>query len=82
MLLRTLGFAALLAVLAGPAFAFHCPSDMAKIDAAMAADPDISDEDKATVIELRQQGEEQHNAGNHQESVDTLAEAMEILGIQ
>ncbi len=85
MLLRTLGAAALVTVLAGSAtqaFAFHCPADMAKIDAAMAANPDISEEDKAKVTELRQQGEEQHNAGNHQESVDTLAEAMEILGIQ
>ncbi len=82
MLLRTLGAAVMMVMLATPAFAFHCPKDMAAIDAAMAANPSISDEDKAKVMELRQKGEELHKAGNHQESVDTLAEAMKILGIQ
>jgi uncharacterized protein len=82
MLVRILGAAAVMVMLATPAFAFHCPKDMAKIDAAMAANPDISDADKAKVTELRQKGEELHKAGNHQESVDTLAEAMAILGIE
>ena len=82
MLLRTLGAAVMMVMLATPALAFHCPKDMAKIDAAMADNPNISDADKAKVMELRQKGEELHKAGNHQESVDTLAEAMKILGIQ
>ena len=82
MLLRTLSAAAVLAVLATPAFAFHCPIDIGKIDAALAANPTISEADKAKVIELRNQGEELHNAGNHQESVDTLAKALNILGIE
>ena len=82
MLLRTLSAAALVAMFATPALAFHCPVDIGKIDAALAANPDISDEDKAKVTELRNKGEELHNAGNHQESVDTLAEALQILGIE
>jgi len=68
-------------VLAAPAYAFHCPADMAQIDAAL-PNADLSDEDKAKVMALRQQGEEQHNAGQHQEAVDTLAQAKQILGIE
>ena len=41
----------------------------------------ISDTDRAKVIELRAQGEELHAAGKHQESIDTLAQAKQILGI-
>ena len=71
-----------LGFLAAPAFAMHCPADMAKIDAALAASPQISAEELAEVQGLRAEGEAYHQAGQHQESVDTLAKAMEILGIQ
>ena len=63
------------------AFAFHCPADMKKIDEALAKNPQLSAEQMAEVKKLRAQGEELHNAGKHQESVDTLAKAMKILGI-
>jgi hypothetical protein len=79
---RILLAAVALIFLATPAFAFHCPKDMAKIDAALAATPQISAEQLAEVQALRAQGEEYHKAGQHQESVDTLAKAMAILGIQ
>jgi hypothetical protein len=71
---------ALFLTVASPAYAMHCPADMAKIDAALET-AQLSDADLAKVKELRAKGEELHNAGNHQESVDTLAEAMAILGI-
>ncbi|MEX0922322.1 MAG: hypothetical protein WD489_10075 [Rhodovibrionaceae bacterium] len=77
-----LAAAAALFLAAGPALAFHCPADMAKIDAALAESPDLSAEQLAEVKQLRAQGEEQHKAGNHQESVDTLAKAMDLLGIE
>lgn len=81
--MRTLAVAALaLGLLATPALAMHCPADMAKIDAALAANPQLSAEQLAEVKELRAKGEEYHKAGQHQESVDTLARAMAILGIQ
>lgn len=67
---------------AGPAFAMHCPADMAKIDAALAENPDLTAEQLAEVKQLRAEGEKYHQAGKHQESVDTLAQAMEILGIE
>ena len=55
---------------------------MAKIDQALAANPDLTEEQLAEVKQLRAEGEEQHEAGNHQESVDTLAKAMTILGLE
>ncbi|SEN82305.1 hypothetical protein SAMN04488103_10858 [Gemmobacter aquatilis] len=71
--------AALLA--ATPALAFHCPADMAAIDAALAANPALTAEQLAEVTALRAEGEAQHVAGNHDASVATLAKAMAILGI-
>ena len=41
----------------------------------------LSDEQKAQVMELRAKGQQLHEAGQHQESVDTLAQAKQILGI-
>ena len=69
-------------LIAGPAFAFHCPKDMAEIDAALAKNPPLSAEQLAEVKTLRTEGEELHAAGKHQESVDALAKAKGILGIQ
>lgn len=78
--MRTIvAFAFMLAV-AGPAYAFQCPADMAAIDAALET-AQLGDDDRARVEELRAQGEELHEAGQHQQSVDALAEAKTILGI-
>jgi hypothetical protein len=74
--------AALMLAFATPAFAFHCPADMAKIDAKLAESPALTAERLAEVQKLRKEGEDYHNAGNHQEAIDTLAKAMTILGIQ
>jgi len=81
MTLRILLAAATLA-LAGTAFAFHCPADMAKIDAALAKNPKLTDAQMAEVKKARADGEALHKAGKHQESVDTLAKAMKILNIK
>ena len=63
------------------ALAFHCPADMKKIDEALAKGPKLSAEQMAEVKKLRADGEASHKAGKHQESVDTLAKAMKILGV-
>jgi len=81
MKLKQLFVAASLALAASSAFAFHCPADMKKIDAALENSPKISAEQLAEVKKLRAEGEAQHKAGKHQESVDSLAKAMKILGI-
>lgn len=74
--------AALMLTFAGTAFAMHCPMDMKKIDAALAKNPNLSSTQLAEVKKLRAEGEALHNAGKHQQSVDTLGKAMKILGIQ
>ncbi|OHC73005.1 MAG: hypothetical protein A3H93_10885 [Rhodocyclales bacterium RIFCSPLOWO2_02_FULL_63_24] len=68
-------------VFSGAALAFHCPVDMKKIDAALDKKPTLSAEQMAEVKKLRADGEAFHKAGKHQESVDTLAKAMKILGV-
>jgi len=68
-------------VISIPAFAYHCPMDMQKIDAALAAAPPLSQEQLAEVKHLRSRGEELHRAGAHQQSVEVLGKAMAILKI-
>ncbi len=75
---RTLALAAAV-LFSGAAFAFHCPKDMAEIDAALAKNPKLTAEQLAEVKKLRAQGEADHKAGKHQASVDELAKAKEIL---
>ena len=70
----------ILFALSAPAMAFHCPADVAKIDAALTAMPDISVAELAEVTKLRNEGEAYHKAGKHQDAVDTLAKALTILG--
>jgi hypothetical protein len=78
---KLLSAIAVTAWLCSPAVASQCPSDMSKIDAAVQT-AQLSDEDKAKVMELRARGEELHEAGKHAESVETLAEAKKMLGIE
>lgn len=73
-------FSTLLLVSAS-AFAMHCPADMKKIDAALSKNPALTETQLNEVKRLRADGETFHKAGKHQESVDTLAKAMKILGI-
>jgi hypothetical protein len=81
--MKTIVMAAFLtAALASPAFAFHCPADMAVIDATLAAGPDLTADQLAEVERLRAEGEALHDVGDHQGSVDALAEAKAILGIE
>ncbi len=78
-LLATLAIAA--ALLTVPAYAFHCPADMAKIDAAIQAGTNLSAAQLAEVQRLREEGGQLHKAGNHADSVKALGEAMKMLGI-
>lgn len=77
-----LAVAAVALFVSGAALAFHCPADMKKIDEAMAKNPKLTEAQMADVKKFRAEGETLHKAGKHQESVDTLAKAMKILGIQ
>jgi hypothetical protein len=55
---------------------------MADIDAALAKNPQLSEKDLAEVKKLRAQGEVDHKANKHQESMDELAKAKAILGLK
>ena len=67
--------------LSGAAFAFHCPEDMKAIDAKLAAKPALSKDQSDKVAALRKQGEDEHKAGKHTESMKSLGDAKKILGI-
>jgi hypothetical protein len=71
-----------LALVASPALAFQCPKDAAAIDAALAAGTSLSDAEVAEVKVLRDEGMAQHEAGDHGQSVETLAKALAMLGLQ
>lgn len=81
MKLKQVLFAATLALASSAAMAFHCPADMKKIDDALAKNPKLTAAQMTDVKKLRADGETLHKAGKHQESVDTLAKAMKVLGI-
>jgi hypothetical protein len=78
---RILATAAVLVAFAAPAFANHCPKDMAAIDAALAKNPSLSAAQMTEVKKLRADGEALHKAGKHQESAETLQKAEDILKI-
>lgn len=81
MIVKKIFLAAALAFATASAFAGHCPMDMKQIDAALAEHPKLSAEQLAEVKKLRAEGEAQHKAGKHSESLETLGKAKEILGI-
>ena len=80
-LIKSLPVLALL-LISVPAFAGSCPKDMKAIDAALADGPSVSASQMARIKELRELGETQHKAGKHADSVATLHEAMNMLGIK
>lgn len=79
--MKRLLIAALLAAGAGVALAHNCPNEMKAIDAKMATNPKLSDADAAKVKQLRADGEAQHKAGKHDDSMKSLGEAKKVLGI-
>lgn len=81
MKLKTFVLGAALALLSGTAFAFHCPKEMKKIDAALAAKPQLTAAQMSEVKQLRAEGESLHKAGKHKESLEKLEKAEKILGI-
>ncbi len=78
MITRSLITAIVLVTLSAPAFAFHCPADVKAIDNALSKS-NLSAAQRAEVKTLRDEGDAQHKAGNHTESVATLAKAMRII---
>ena len=71
---------ALVLAMAGQALAGQCPSMVKAIDAALQT-ASLSEADKAKVMELRNKGEAEHQAGSHAEAIKTLDEAKKMLGM-
>ncbi len=70
--------AAALILLATPALANQCPGLIAEIDAAI-TEADLTDEQRAEVEALRDEGADLHAAGDHDASVEVLNEALALL---
>jgi hypothetical protein len=68
-------------VFAATAWANNCPNDMKAIDAKLATKPALSKDVADKVTKLRADGEAQHKAGKHDESMKSLGEAKKLLGI-
>ena len=80
MKIRHIVLALALASFGHAVMASQCPSMVAEIDAILATNPKLSDADLEKVKMLRNQGEMQHKQGKHDESVDTLEQALSLLG--
>ncbi|MET1080462.1 MAG: hypothetical protein ABWY06_20805 [Pseudomonas sp.] len=62
-----------------PAWAMHCPADMARIDEMLKSEPPADPVVLEKVKSLRAEGEALHKAGDHSESVKVLGEALQLL---
>lgn len=82
--MRTLAIALGTALLltSGLAIANNCPNEMKAVDKALEGKPMLSAERMAEVKKLRAEGEAQHKAGRHDESMATLGRAKAMLGIR
>lgn len=79
---KPLAMVAGLALLAaGAAWANNCPNEMKAIDAKLETKPALSKDVMDKVAKLRAEGEAQHKAGKHAESMKALGEAKKLLGI-
>jgi len=74
----TLAAAACALLLSTPALAGHCPKDAKAIDTALAG-MELSDDLKAEVQSLRDEGMKLHDSGNHADAERKLAQAMRML---
>ena len=74
--------AVVLVAMTAPAFAKHCPKDVAIIDQSLPKATGLSKAQMTEVKALRDKGAAQHKSGNHAESIKALHEAIKILGVE
>ena len=67
-------------ILGGAANAGHCPTDVKRVDAALKTSK-VSSTQMTRAKALRNKGLAEHKAGRHGQSLNTLHEAMRILGV-
>lgn len=61
------------------AYAGSCPLLMKEIDQIIEKSKQLSKEQLIEIKQLRQQGEEAHNQGDHKESEELLKQALDLL---
>ena len=76
--MKTLLASAFVVALAGSAFANQCPMLWKQVDEKLQT-AQLSEANKEKVTELRQRGEELHEAGDHAGSESALNEALALL---
>jgi hypothetical protein len=81
MKIRTLVVATALAFASSTAFASACPKHMKAIDAALAKNPKLTEQQMSEVKQLRADGEKLHKEGKHADSMTALNKAEKILGM-
>ena len=64
------------------ALSFSCPDNIASFDKAVASGPSVSAEVLARAIKLRNQAEVQHKSGNHGGSIESINEALDLIGAE
>lgn len=82
MNIRHIALALTLALSSGAAIASQCPSMVAQIDSILATNPDLPQSVLDEVKTLRDDGDKQHKEGKHDKSVETLNQALFLLGVQ
>ena len=75
----TLMVAAVLIAVAGPAYAFQCPTLGANIDVALADATYLSEAKADEIRALREDGAQKHREGSHSAAVKVLKEALALL---
>lgn len=80
MKLRHIVLALVLGSTSGAVFASGCPGLVAQIDAILATNPDLPQSVLDEVKTLREDGQKQHEQGKHDKSVETLNQALFLLG--
>jgi hypothetical protein len=81
MKIRSLIVATALALASSMAVAGECPKHMKAIDAALAKNPKLTDQQMSQVKQLRADGEKLHKEGKHADSMAALTKAEKILGM-
>ena len=80
--MRKIALFAAAMLVAGTAFAGHCPQEMKKIDEALGKNPKLSATQMAEVKKYRAEGEALHKAGKHSESLAELEKAKKLLDVK
>ncbi len=81
LIIAAIALTAVATTITTPAQANNCLTDISKINAALPS-AKITETVKARVMELQAQGTKLHEDGKHEQSVQTLAEAKVLLGIE